>query len=434
MSGKMVHEDSGDKRRLLTAHPAAGFTQAITPIRRLLLTVALAIVAGSLLWCWGRFCAPTPVAAGGSVHWPPVSSTKLVDGLSSPVHVTHADDGSGRLFVVEQVGRIRIVKDGSLLSTPFLSITSRVRFGGEQGLLSMAFPPDYASKGYFYVNYTDVSSRTVVARYHVTANPEVADPDSEQILLTVDQPYANHNGGQLAFGPDGYLYIGMGDGGSGGDPQNYAQNPASLLGKMLRIDVEAAGDPTTYTIPAGNPYTQTSGYRGEIWALGLRNPWRFSFDRQTGDLYIGDVGQNTYEEVDYQPASSPGGENYGWKIMEGFHCYGAGSCDTTGLTLPVKEYNHTEGCSITGGMVYRGPAPSSHGIYFYADYCNGRVWGLQYDGAAWQSALLHDAPFNITGFGDDEAGRLYTTDYFGGAIYELAPLERIFLPLMLRDA
>ena len=419
---------------MIAVWKAAVRPETAGPLWPALLAVGLGIVGCSLLLCLGGLSEPTDVAAKGSVDWPQISLTMLVDGLSQPVHITHAGDGRGRLFVVEQGGRIRIVKNGSLLSTPFLDITDRVLTGGERGLLSVAFPPDYASRGYFYGNYTDASGDTVVARYHVTADPDVADPSSEEILLTVYQPDLNHNGGQLAFGPDGYLYIGMGDGGSSGDPHDYAQNPASLLGKMLRIDVESGGDPYTYTIPSSNPYTQTVGYRGEIWALGLRNPWRFSFDRQAGDLYVGDVGQDYYEEVDYQPASSSGGENYGWNVMEGFHCYNAESCDTSGLTLPVVEYDHTQGCSITGGMVYRGPGdPPTQGIYFYADYCNGQIWGLKYAGSTWQSAPLYDAPFNITSFGDDEAGHLYVTDYFGGAIYEIAPLKFIYLPLVARS-
>jgi glucose/arabinose dehydrogenase len=410
-------------------------------IWQLILAVWLGVVSGLVLW-HGVFISSPEVAAQGGISWPSISLVKKASGLSQPVHIAHAGDGSGRLFVVEQEGRVRVIKDGVLLTRPFLDITSRVSCCGERGLLSIAFPPDYASKGYFYVDYTDLSGDTVVARYRISADPDVAGPDSEEVILTVDQPYANHNGGQLAFGPnDGYLYIGMGDGGSGGDPQNNAQNPASLLGKILRIDVEptqaisanftlylpivfAGNDPLTnssYDIPASNPYTQTSGYRGEIWALGLRNPWRFAFDRQTGDLYIGDVGQGEREEIDYQPAASTGGENYGWNIMEGSQCYNATSCDTSGLTLPVTEYaTHSDGnCAVTGGMVYWGQDyPGMQGIYFYADYCSGQIWGLQYDGAAWHnSPALFTANFRISSFGEDEDGNLYVTDYSNGNIY-----------------
>jgi glucose/arabinose dehydrogenase len=371
-----------------------------------------------VLWaCLGLWSGgPGFAIAQGSMQWPEVVLAPQVSGLEIPVHITHAGDGSGRLFVVEQPGRIRIVQAGALLNTPFLDITDRVGCCGERGLLSVAFPPDYLSKGHFYVNYTDGSGTTVVARYHITDDPNLADPASEEVVLTVSQPYANHNGGQLAFGPrDGYLYIGMGDGGSAGDPENRAQNPGSLLGKMLRIDVESGVVP--YAIPPTNPYTQTTGYRAEIWALGLRNPWRFSFDRLTGDLYIGDVGQGQYEEIDFQAASSHGGENYGWRIMEGTHCYNSEICDQTGLVLPVVEYDHSQGCSVTGGMVYRGQSyPRMQGVYFYGDYCSGRIWGLRQDGSAWQSALLTDTSHRISSFGEDEAGNVYLVDY-GGGVY-----------------
>ncbi len=357
-----------------------------------------------------------PIVFGPS--WPALALTPLVSELSSPVHITHAGDGSGRIFVVEQVGRIRIVKNGVLQATPFLDITQRVSCCGERGLLSVAFPPDYAQKRHFYVNYTDSAGNTVIARYRLTATPDIADPNSEQVVLSVTQPYSNHNGGQLVFGPnDGYLYIGMGDGGSGGDPENRAQNPAELLGKMLRIDVET-GNPATYTVPATNPFVGSPAYRDEIWALGLRNPWRFAFDRLTSDMYIGDVGQNLYEEVNFQATSSTGGENYGWRLMEGFHCYNPANCQTTGLTLPIVEYDHGQGCSITGGVVYRGAQYGRiHGIYFYADYCNGNIWGLRRAGNIWQSRLLYDAPFTIATFGEDESGGSYVADHSGGVVY-----------------
>ncbi|GAB4531508.1 MAG: PQQ-dependent sugar dehydrogenase [Anaerolineae bacterium] len=407
------------------------------------LTLAIGLGLAGWLLLWLGASRPPAVTAQGNITWPQISLSLHTSGLNQPLHIAHAGDGSGRLFLVERRGLIWIVKDGALLSTPFLDIASRVGDQeGEQGLLSVAFPPDYASQGIFYVDYTDNSGDTVVARYRLTSNPDVADPDSEEIILRIEQPYPNHNGGQLAFGPnDGYLYIATGDGGSGGDPDNNAQNPASLLGKLLRIDVGPsqaissnhrlylpiifagegpANNNTSYRIPEDNPYVNTPGYRGEVWSLGLRNPWRFSFDRETGDLYIADVGQGSYEEVNHQPASSPGGENYGWRIMEGFHCYNAGACDTDGLTLPVVEYDHSQGCSVTGGLVYRGQDyPGMQGIYFYADFCSGRIWGLKYDGAAWQSALLLDTPYGIASFGEDEAGNLYLSDYFGGSIYRI---------------
>ena len=327
---------------------------------------------------------------------PPILLVSHIDGLDWPVHVTHAGDGSGRIFVVEQAGRVQIIRNGVLNEAPFLDISGRLSCCGERGLLSMAFPPGYSAKGHFYVNYTNRSGNTVVARFRVTADPDVADPDSEQIVLTVDQPYSNHNGGQLAFGPgDGYLYVGMGDGGSAGDPQNRAQNPSTLLGKLLRIDVEA-GDPLSYTVPATNPFRDVPGYRDEIWALGLRNPWRFSFDTKTGDLYIGDVGQGGFEEIDYQPAASTGGENYGWRIMEASHCFNSPDCDPSGLTLPVVEYPNPPGrcASVTGGVVYRGVEYTGlEGVYVYGDYCSGRIWGLKKTVSGWQDDRLYDAPF-----------------------------------------
>ena len=279
---------------------------------------------------------PVPPPAG----MPQISLSRVAGGFASPVHVTHAGDGSGRIFVVEQGGRIRILDNGAVLPASFLDLASlnppRLVAGGEQGLLSVAFPPGFAAKGYFYVNYTRApDGATVVARYRVSAgDANAADPASEEVILTVSQPFANHNGGQLAFGPDGYLYIGMGDGGSGGDPLNNGQTSGTPLGKLLRIDVESGAVP--YGIPPTNPFLGVAGYLPEIWALGLRNPWRFSFDRGTGDLYIGDVGQANFEEIDFHPAGSPGGQNYGWNIMEGDSCYPPGTvgCNRTGLSPP----------------------------------------------------------------------------------------------------
>jgi glucose/arabinose dehydrogenase len=374
-----------------------------------------------------RLCAPALAlaalvvvgsAAPSVAEWPQISLARVITGLAMPVHITHAGDGSGRLFAVEQAGRIRIFSGGTLLPLPFLDIASRVGCCGERGLLSVAFPPGYSSKRYFYVDYTNTGGNTVVSRFRLTTDPDLADPGSEQVVLTIVQPYANHNGGQLAFGPDGYLYVGMGDGGSAGDPQNNAQNGAALLGKILRIDVESGAAP--YAVPPSNPFAGRAGYRGEIWALGLRNPWRFSFDRRTGDLYIADVGQNQYEEIDFQPAGDSGGENYGWRTMEAGHCFDPNPCTQTGLVQPVFEYDHSNGCSVTGGFVYRGGLyPRMQGVYFFSDYCSGRLWGLRRDGSSWQTTQLLDSTFAVSTFGEDEAGNIYLSDYNAGDVYKL---------------
>jgi glucose/arabinose dehydrogenase len=373
-----------------------------------------------------------PFAQAG--EWPLPAFIPVADGLSRPVHVTHAGDGSGRIFVVEQAGVIRIVANAGLLPDAFLDIRDRVGCCGERGLLSVAFPPRYGEREHFYVNYTDRSGDTVIARYRLTADPNQADAQSEQVVLKITQPYANHNGGQLVFGPaDGYLYIGMGDGGSANDPQNRAQNPGVLLGKMLRVDVEAGT--STYVAPSSNPFLNVQGCLPEIWAVGLRNPWRFSFDRQTHDLYIADVGQGSYEEINFQPAGSTGGENYGWRIMEGAHCRGGEGCNTEGLVLPVAEYGRSFGCSVTGGFVYRGDRyPRLHGIYFYADYCSGNLWGLRRTGSEWQSQLLLKTPYTITTFGEDEEGSLYLVDYGKGVLYLLGDsAHQFYLPLIVQD-
>ncbi len=386
--------------------------------------------------------SPIPYVSAGDGQVSDSSSILLatpVEGLDRPVHIAHAGDGSGRIFVVEQTGRVRIIRNGVLKQIPFLDIAGRVSCCGERGLLSIAFPPDYATKGRFYVNYTDKAGNTVVARFRVTADPDMADSNSEQVVLTVGQPYNNHNGGQLAFGPnDGFLYIGMGDGGAGGDPQNRAQNPTTLLGKLLRIDVES-GSPVTYTVPETNPFRGIAGYRAEIWALGLRNPWRFSFDTETADLFIGDAGQDRIEEINFQPASSIGGENYGWRIMEGSECFEVANCDRTGLTLPVAEYKHPSGdcASVTGGLVYRGPRYAGlTGTYVYGDFCSGRIWGLKMTVSGWQNLPLYDAPFQISSFGLDESGGLWVAKYQErpqGAIYQIAETRAsAYLPILLK--
>ena len=349
-----------------------------------------------------------------------VELVEVTGGLDDPVYLTHAGDGSGRLFVVEQAGRVRVLRDGSAASTPFLDISRIVRSGGERGLLSLAFHPRYPRNGLLYVNYTDRDGDTVVARYAVSSDAERADPNSAAQVIAIGQPYGNHNGGQIQFGPDGTLYVGTGDGGWAGDPRNRAQNPGSLLGKMLRLDVDSTGP---YAIPPDNPFVGSNGAAPEIWAFGLRNPWRFSFDRLTGDLYIGDVGQDKWEEIDFQRADHRGGLNYGWRVMEGEHCFNpATGCKREGLTPPIYEYSQSEGCSITGGYVYRGRAiPDLAGTYVFADYCAGTIWGLTPDGdGAWSRTTHFDAGFAISSFGEGEAGELYVLDYSAGRVLRIA--------------
>jgi glucose/arabinose dehydrogenase len=337
----------------------------------------------------------------------------VAEGFDRPLLLTNAGDGSNRMFVVEQDGAIQIVENGAQLDEPFLNIDSAVgSTGNEQGLLGLAFHPDYESNGYFYVNYTDTAGNTVISRFSASGN--TADPASEMIMLEITQPYENHNGGHMAFGPDGLLYIGTGDGGSGGDPLNNGQSLETLLGKILRIDVNAA---EPYAIPVDNPYGRGGGL-GEIWAYGLRNPWRFSFDRATGDIYIADVGQGEWEEISYLPGGSAGGANFGWNFMEGTHPYeGDAPAD---LIPPVAEYDHSNGCSVTGGYVYRGEMlPEWQGVYVYGDFCSGQMWGLvQHSDGTWESQSIYETSFLITSFGEDEAGELYVLDRSGG-LYRL---------------
>jgi glucose/arabinose dehydrogenase len=347
----------------------------------------------------------------------------VVTGLSSPLYVTTPPGDLSRLFIVEQTGAIRIVKDGSLLPAPFLDLSGRIVAGGEQGLLGLAFDPEYATTGMFVVHYTDPAGDTHLSTFQVTADPDVADPASEQIILAADQPYPNHNGGQVVFGPDGFLYLGLGDGGSSNDPEGRGQDLTELLGSILRLDVQ--GGPS-YAVPPDNPFVGQAGVQPEIWSYGLRNPWRFSFDRATGDLYIADVGQTQFEEVDVASAAGGAGRgaNYGWSVMEGSHCLTGGQCDQTSLTLPAFEYDHSQGCSITGGYVYRGAAiPQLQGVYFFGDYCQGWVRSFRYsvEGAT----ELTDWPTlrpggQITSFGEDNAGELYVVTGNGG-VYKVVP-------------
>jgi len=355
----------------------------------------------------------------------------VVEGLAAPLFVTHAGDGSNRLFVVEKAGTIRIVADGDLLDAPFLDITDRVNSSAnEQGLLGLAFAPDYRTSGFFFVNYTDSRGDTVVARYQVTADANQADPAGQFIVLQIEQPARNHNGGMVLFGPDGYLYIGTGDGGGGGDRYGNGQNPETLLGKMLRIDVTS--DPQQpYVIPADNPWVTADWHgadvRDEIWAMGLRNPWRYSFDRATGDLWIGDVGQNQFEEINYTPTASTGGLNYGWPIMEASACYNSSGddCAEADFVLPVAEYSHRGHCSVTGGYVYRGTAfPVLQGVYLFGDYCSGAIWATWFaDTGQWQTELLLESDASLSSFGEDENGELYITDMASGTLSRLVAVE-----------
>ncbi len=358
----------------------------------------------------------TGIVPGESAAPGTFALSEVASGLSNPLYLT-APAADSRLFVVEKAGRIRIVKNGTLLTTPFLDISLKVSTGSEQGLLSVAFHPSYSSNGFLYVNYTNTSGDTRVERYTVSLNPDVANPASAKTILAIDQPFSNHNGGLNLFGPDGFLYIGMGDGGSGGDPQGNGQNKNALLGKLLRINVDQ-GDP--YSIPANNPYANGGG-RAEVWAYGLRNPWRFAFDKTSSLLYIADVGQNAYEEINVV-ATNRTGVNYGWNIMEGASCFGSSSCNQSGLQKPVVTYNRDGGaCTVIGGMVYRGNAvPQLVGHYLYADYCAGWIRSFKWTNGAvanpteWQTS----AHGTILSFGEDSAGGMYILSA-NGRVYKI---------------
>jgi glucose/arabinose dehydrogenase len=337
------------------------------------------------------------------------------------VFVTAPPGDTTRLFVVEQGGRIRVLRHDSLLPDPFLDVSAHVVAGGEQGLLSLAFHPAYAQNGRFYVDFTNPHGDTRVVQYLVSADPDVADSTSGDTILAVPQPYSNHNGGLLLFGPDGKLFVGLGDGGSSDDPMGNGQDLGTLLGKILRLDVDL---PAPH-VPADNPFVGSPGARGEIWLYGLRNPWRFSFDRTTGDLYIADVGQNTWEEVDVLLSGNPGGQDLGWNVMEGNHCFAASSCDRTGLVVPVTEYGHGDGCAVTGGYVSRGArVPGLQGLYLYGDYCGGWVRSFRYAGG--QATEPRDWPAlavsgGLSSFGEDPKGDLYLTSLSGNLYRIVAP-------------
>lgn len=362
--------------------------------------------------CWSERSSGLPIDLSLRV-------VEVANGLANPLYLT-APAGDARLFVVEQAGRVRIIRNGAVLSQPFFDIRSRVSSGGERGLLSIAFHPQYATNGYVYASFTDLAGDTRIERYTASpTNADVVDPASATLVLAVAQPFANHNGGLVLFGPDGMFYVGLGDGGSGGDPQNNGQSTSTLLGKLLRLDVNSA---TPYAIPAGNPFIGQAGARAEIWALGLRNPWRFAFDRVGGQLYVADVGQSSREEV-HVVAANRAGVNYGWRVLEGSACYNASTCNAQGLERPVLEYSHDEGCSITGGVVYRGSLiPGIVGHYFYSDYCTGFLRSFRYENGQaldqrnWSVGSLG----SVLSFGEDAAGELYILSA-NGRVYRLEP-------------
>jgi glucose/arabinose dehydrogenase len=369
--------------------------------------------------CASQFDSETPDPPDGTE---PVALEVVASGLSFPLYLT-APDGDPRLFIVEKGGTIRIVKEGALLPIPFLDISGQVSTGGEQGLLGLAFHPQYAANGRFIVHYTDPAGDTRVSGFRVSADPDVADAASEVSILAEDQPFPNHNGGQVLFGPDGYLYIMLGDGGSADDPGGRGQSLADLLGSILRVDPLDGGG---YTVPADNPFVSSTGARPEIWSYGLRNPWRAAFDPATGDLYIADVGQRRWEEVDVSPSADGAGRglNFGWSIMEGPECFRDSSCDQEALELPVLSYDHGAGCSITGGFVYRGGAiPALQGHYFYSDFCRGWVRSFRFENgsAVDQFQWPRLAPGgNVPSFGRDAAGELYVMST-GGVVFKIVP-------------
>ena len=423
-------------KRFSDVHTEEGQTLdvAIDPPRSITEVLVITLASPSWVgWREVRVFGSLPEDPRGDLEVPQVALMEIARGFELPVRITNAGDGSGRLFVVEQKGRIRIIKEGAVKDTPFLDLSERISCCGERGLLGIAFPPAYAAKQHFYVSYTDAEGATTFSRFRTTADPDIADPGSEEVVLVIDQPEGSHNGGSMAFGPkDGYLYIGSGDGGRPGSHAETAQTRNILWGKILRIDVES--DVKPYGIPSDNPFTQVEGYRDEIWALGLRNPWGFAFDKKTGALYIPDAGHSSFEEVNYQPASSAGGQNYGWFFREGSRCFPYSSlpCRAEGFTQPVVEYDHSLGCVIVGGAVYRGTKmPRMQGVFLYADFCSGRIWGLNRpEGEAfpsprtstedsqdgWQSTLLLKVSVPVSSIGEDAEGNVYVVGYQDGVI------------------
>ena len=420
-------------------------TTRVTPKLQVALTVLLVL--------FGLTSGFPAVQAQEEVVWPQLTLVSRYSGFDLPLNFAFVDDGTGRVFVGEHAGRIKVIKNGQVLPALFLDISAQVSCCWEVGMIGMAFPRNFAQKQYFYVYYTDKRNNSVISRFWVSPDdPDRADPNSEQILLFVAQNTGGHKGGQLAFGPDGNLYIGLGDGELVPLPNinMKAQDPTNLYGKILRINSEvgvtrperarsavpatdlvtrklflpmlAMKSVTRYSIPSDNPFAGVPGKRGEIWMMGLRNPHRFSFDRQTGDLYISDAGQNRFEEIDFKSAGSSGGQNYGWPYLEGNHCYSTPTCNTLPYVAPIAEYSHADQqCAVTAGSVYRGPGnPRMQGVFFFADFCTGRVWGLKRVDGVWQtSPVLLDAGFLITGFAEDLQGNLYVVDWEGGRLYQV---------------
>ena len=426
--------------------PLAGPDAAASRRRTVrLLPVALVIVAtGALITLvvgrsspGFRFDGPTgqpsgSSRSGGSAFDPrrvAVTLEPVVAGLTQPLAIANAADGSNRLFVAEQGGRIRIIRDSRIGATPFLDISAEITTGGERGLLGVAFHPKYPADPRVFVDYTDTNGDTQVSSFVVSGgDADGLDPTSETRILHVGQPYPNHNGGALVFDPGGMLLVSLGDGGSGGDPQGNGQSLGTLLGKILRIDVDHPDADHPYRIPADNPFADgAAGHRPEIWLWGLRNPWRMSFDRTTGDLWIGDVGQNLWEEVDVQRAGAPGGTNFGWNRLEGTHCFQpAQGCEDASFTLPVTDYGRDLGCTVIGGNVYRGSVQKALvGGYVFGDYCTGTVWAIDPAGDGYRPPVQVGASArNLSAFGEDEAGELFAADISGGAILRVTATAR----------
>jgi glucose/arabinose dehydrogenase len=395
-------------------------------------------LAGVAWWLACLFPAGASLCAGEE----PLTTIRVASGLNKPVYATHAPNDFDRIFIVEQAGRIKILSGGTLLETPFLEIIKKVRSGGEQGLLGLAFHPSYPDNGFFYVDYTNKSGDTVIARYRVSDKSDIADPDSGVVVLTLRQPQPSHNGGWIAFGPDGYLYVATGDGGHWFDPDRRAQDITDeLLGKVLRLDVDRDDWPgdegRNYGVPPDNPFVGKAG-DDEIWAYGLRNPWRCAFDSATGDLYVTDVGQDAWEEVNFQRADDPGGANYGWVCFEGPDCtaFGGDDCDCSSLTSiqPIHAYGGAGSpgvCSIIGGEVYRGCAvPDLQGTYFFADFCSNQIWSLRYDGIKKPTVIDRTSELApggaldiryISSFGRDAFGELYICDWTDGELFKIVP-------------